>query len=105
MSDRSKALAIYEWLIMHVCYDETVYDEAEETDITVAETAEYEAFYLEGVFDSGRAVCDGISKAMVLLCRMEGIPCVRVAGRRTPGTKCSWTANGTSRTPRSATPA
>lgn len=80
MSDRSKALAIYEWLIMHVCYDETVYDEAEETDITVAETAEYEAFYLEGVFDSGRAVCDGISKAMVLLCRMEGIPCVRVAG-------------------------
>lgn len=75
MTDAEKVTAIYDWLIMNVTYD---YDALKYTDVQVA--AEYDAFYLEGVFDTGRAVCDGISKAFTLMCRMEGIPCVRVIG-------------------------
>jgi hypothetical protein len=40
----------------------------------------YNCFYLEGVFIDKTAVCDGISKAFSLLCRMEGIECYRVTG-------------------------
>lgn len=75
MTDAEKAEAIFKWLVMNVTYDNAAlaYE-------SVADAAKYDAFYLEGVFDNGRAVCDGISKAMTLLCRLEGIPCVRAAG-------------------------
>ena len=35
---------------------------------------------MEGVFDAGRAVCDGKSKAFLMMCRIEGIECVRDRG-------------------------
>jgi len=35
---------------------------------------------ITGVFIDNIAVCDGISKAFVVLCQIEGIPCVRVVG-------------------------
>lgn len=76
MTDAEKVTAIYDWLVMNVTYDYNVLQYS--SDVKVA--AEYDAFYLEGVFDTGRAVCDGISKAMTLMCRIEGIPCVRVIG-------------------------
>lgn len=76
MADYEKAQAIYEWLVMNVTYDEAVIA----SNVKLPEAIAYDAFYLEGVFGSGRAVCDGISKAMTLLCRIEGIPCVRVVG-------------------------
>ena len=76
MEDYEKVRAIYDWLIMTVTYDEDVILD----NIALPAAISYDAFYLEGVFGSGRAVCDGISKAMTLLCRIEGIPCVRVVG-------------------------
>ncbi len=78
MTTTERALAIYEWLIVNVSYDNTTFGQA--LDKSTAELAKSNAFYLEGVFDSGRAVCDGISKAATLLLRMEGIPAVRVVG-------------------------
>lgn len=78
MTATERALAIYEWLVVNVSYDNSTLGAA--IDQSAAETAKSSAFYLEGVFDSGRAVCDGISKAATLLLRMEGIPAVRVYG-------------------------
>ncbi|MDE5617940.1 MAG: hypothetical protein K2I79_00445, partial [Clostridia bacterium] len=40
----------------------------------------YNCFFLEGVFDDGVAVCNGLSKAFVVLCGIEGIPAVKIQG-------------------------
>lgn len=75
MTDYEKALAIFDCLVDYVAYD---YDAAQmpaeedfHTDV---------CYYLEGVFERGRAVCDGKSKALVLLLGIEGIGCVRDFG-------------------------
>lgn len=74
-SDYQKALAIFEYLTLNVQYDEYA------TLLTSDSSwGEYDAFYLEGVFDKQKAVCDGISKAYSLMCNMEGIPCLQVSG-------------------------
>lgn len=78
MDDFEKARAIYDWLIMNVTYDGELYDLL--TLGTGEDSGEYNGFYLEGVFDDGFAVCDGISKAFVALANIEGIPCVQVSG-------------------------
>ena len=72
MTDLEKVGIIFDWLVNEVEYD---YKAAyENDDITV------NAFYLEGVFDDYRAVCDGKSKAFSLLCGMEGIRTMRIIG-------------------------
>ncbi len=84
MTDAQKAHAIYDWIMWQVTYD---------TPATEARSSgeSYSAYYLEGVFGDGvtsikgvtyepYAVCDGMSKAYSLMCNMEGIPCVRIAG-------------------------
>lgn len=84
MTDTEKAHAVYDWVMWQVTYDTPA------TEISKDGEA-YSAYYLEGVFGDGAtsidgvkyypyAVCDGISKAYSLLCNIEGIPCVRVAG-------------------------
>ena len=75
MSDFEKALAIYEYVIDSVTYDQDTY-----TDLDAFPSAENACYYLEGVFDYGKAVCDGKSKAVVLLCGIEGIATVREFG-------------------------
>ena len=75
MTDYEKTLAVFDCLVGDIAYD---YDAADmpptddfHTDV---------CYYLEGVFERGRAVCDGKSKAMVLLLGIEGIGCVRDFG-------------------------
>lgn len=86
MSDFEKALAIYEYLIRAVDYDYDSY-----YDSTTLLPQENVCYYLEGVFDYGRAVCDGKSKAFVLLCGIEGIEAVRDFGYGiTSGTGHAW---------------
>ncbi len=75
MSEFEKTLAIYEYIVKAVDYD---YDALHDPDITSSH--ENVCYYLEGVFDHGRAVCDGKSKAFVLLCGIEGISAVREFG-------------------------
>ncbi len=77
MTDYEKALSIFDWINDNSSYDyysliEGCYEKAAGT-ITPA-------YYLEGVFSTGYAVCDGFSKAYSLLCNMEGIECVRIVG-------------------------
>lgn len=76
MSDYEKVAVIYDWIVNVVDYDYAV--------VEVADASKYNAFYLEGVFNDHRAVCDGKSKAFALLCGMEGIKAVRVAGYADP---------------------
>ena len=75
MNDFEKALAIYEYIIYAVTYDNDTY-----ANLEAMPSAENACYYLEGVFDYGRAVCDGKSKAFVLLCGIEGIDAVREFG-------------------------
>ena len=77
MTDYEKALCIFDWINDNTSYDyyslvDGCYENAAGT-ITPA-------YYLEGVFNTGYAVCDGFSKAYSLLCNMEGIECVRIVG-------------------------
>ncbi len=43
------------------------------------------AFSVEGVFDDGAAVCEGISYAFMLLARIEGIECYQITGVASQG--------------------
>ena len=76
-TDIEKLHAIYDWLIENVTYDKTLlnYVVSNSEDLR-----KYKGFYLEGVFDDHRAVCDGISKAFMVMARIEGIECVQVSG-------------------------
>lgn len=83
MTDGEKVHAFYDWLGVNVIYD---YDTATAMNGISPSSDEYLVFYryncffLEGVFDDGVAVCNGIAKAFVLLCGIEGIDCVKVNG-------------------------
>ncbi len=72
MTDYEKVVAIYEYLVEAVSYDYDAY--------YLGAGKENTCYYLEGVFERGRAVCDGKTKAFVLLCGIEGIECVRGFG-------------------------
>ncbi len=72
MTDYEKTLAIFEYLVDMVYYDYDAYN-----DMNAENASANACYYLEGVFEYNRAVCDGKSKAFVLLCRIEGIECVR----------------------------
>ena len=76
-TDIEKLHAIYDWIIENVTYDDVLYRQVarDEEDLK-----KYKGFYLEGVFDDHRAVCDGISKAFMVMARIEGIECVQVSG-------------------------
>ena len=79
MTDFEKARAIYDWLIMNVTYDGELLNMLTVGTGDIA-TETHNAFYLEGVFDDGLAVCDGISKSFAAMANVEGIPCVQVTG-------------------------
>ena len=75
MTDTEKALAIYDWLAVNVSYDNLVAENS-----AVENIGAYNAFYLEGVFVDGVAVCDGIAKAYSLMCGLEGVHAYKVMG-------------------------
>lgn len=71
MTDYEKALSIFDWICLNTVYDHSMY----EGNIT-----SHPCYYLEGVFTTGYAVCDGYSKAYSLMCNMLGIECIRITG-------------------------
>lgn len=77
MDEYEKVHAIYDWLVLNVTYDKRLKDYVLGN---IQDVRKYRGFYLEGVFLDKRAVCDGISKAFVLMCRIEGIEAIRVTG-------------------------
>lgn len=75
MTEVEKVACIYDWIVYNVDYDHAVAELANSSG-----SSGYNAFYLEGVFNDNRAVCDGKSKAFALLCGMEGIKAIRISG-------------------------
>lgn len=76
MTELEKTRAIYEWIVNEVAYDYA----AAADDGLLIEKVNYKAYFLEGVFDDGQAVCDGKSKAFAMMCGMLGIKAVRITG-------------------------
>lgn len=81
MTDVEKVHSIYDWIMWNVQYDHSVASSGGDKN-----SAKYNAYWLEGVLTTTNAyaVCDGMSKAMSLLCNMEGIPAYRVTGSAGP---------------------
>ena len=98
MSEYEKIHAIYDYIIYNVRYDhdcanakdkyENRFDlsEDEREFLSLNEKMKYYGYYLEGIFldkfykKDMHAVCDGKSKAFVLMCGIEGITAVRISG-------------------------
>lgn len=74
MDDITKLRAIYEWLAYNVQYDNAA---AAATEI---KPSEYDSWYAEGVFNHQKAVCEGYSKALIIMAGLEGIPAIIVTG-------------------------
>lgn len=91
MTELQKLNAIYDWLSYTVKYDYNLLQTTELLENTnptgaQAELSKYDGFYIEGVmFDGGQAVCDGISKTLVMLASIENITCYKVSGRANGG--------------------
>lgn len=101
MSEYEKVHAIYDYIIYNVRYDhdcanakdkyENRFDlsEDEREFLSLNEKMKYYGYYLEGIFldkfykKDMHAVCDGKSKAFVLMCGIEGITAVRISGEAT----------------------
>ena len=81
MTDFEKLRAIYEWIVLNVEYDNAALKLAESTT-SVAYLRKYDAWYLEGVFNNGVAVCEGFAKAFIVLSKIENIPAVMVTGNQ-----------------------
>ncbi|MBQ8451461.1 MAG: InlB B-repeat-containing protein [Clostridia bacterium] len=82
MTDSIKIQRIYEWLILNVNYDQKALAASEEatTSEQIRELKKYNSWYAEGVFLNKIAVCEGYAKSLLIMARLEGIPCVIVTG-------------------------
>lgn len=103
MSEYEKVHAIYDYIIYNVRYDHdcanaqdkyntnnallTEEEKRELQNLNLNEKMKYYGYYLEGIFlnkfykKDMHAVCDGKSKAFVLMCGIEGITAVRISGK------------------------
>ncbi len=79
MTDVEKIKAIHDYIILNVTYDQELLTLISSSN----NISNYNGFYLEGVFNDKKAVCEGISKALASLANIEGIPCVTVEGYQT----------------------
>lgn len=89
MSEYEKVHAIYDYIIYNVRYDHdcaNAEDKYVSGNLSLNEKMKYYGYYLEGIFlnkfykKDMHAVCDGKSKAFVLMCGIEGITAVRISG-------------------------
>lgn len=89
MREYEKVHAIYDYIIYNVRYDHdcaNAEDKYVSGNLSLNEKMKYYGYYLEGIFldkfykKDMHAVCDGKSKAFVLMCGIEGITAVRISG-------------------------
>ena len=85
--DAAKLLAIHDYIADNVIYDTELLNLSEANN--AGSLSGYRGFNLEGVFLDKRAVCDGITKAFMLMARIEGIEVIRVSGSH-KGTGHAW---------------
>lgn len=90
MSEYEKVHAIYDYIIYNVRYDHdcaNAEDKYVSGNLSLNKKMKYYGYYLEGIFldkfykKDMHAVCDGKSKAFVLMCGIEGITAVRISGK------------------------
>lgn len=93
MTDYEKVLAIYNWLVANVEYNDNFtrlmrvnssFDSTIAIDSTIL-MGDCKYNYLEGVFydsDDRSATAGGFAKAFVLMCKIEGIDATRVYGEK-----------------------
>lgn len=90
MSEYEKVHSIYDYIIYNVRYDHdcaNAEDAYVSGNLSLNEKMKYYGYYLEGIFldkfynKDMHAVCDGKSKAFVLMCGIEGITAVRISGK------------------------
>lgn len=74
MSIFEKEIYIYDYLTQNIIYD------AASISCDVNSLDSLYAHSITGVFLNGKAVCDGISKAFLFLCRKAGIPSIIITG-------------------------
>lgn len=72
----NKVHTVHDYLVSFVEYDNALY----ESYRNGADVGGNPAFHIDGVLLNKLAVCDGLSKAFVFLCAIEGIDAVRVTG-------------------------
>lgn len=83
MTETEKAHAIYDWIIYNVRYDYDLASLGAELNDSMKNYGYYlEGIFLDSFFNAGKshAVCDGKSKAFVLMCGIEGINSLRIGG-------------------------
>lgn len=79
-----KLTIIHDWIALNNKYDHELLNLS--TQLTPpSDILTYNGFYLDGIFIDKKAVCDGISKAFMLMARIEGIEAIRVSGTTTEG--------------------
>lgn len=92
MTEYMKYVSIFEWVAKNVVYD---YESAQKSNDWMntdeyATLYAYRCFYLEGVFIDKLAVCNGMSKAISLMCNMEGIACNKIIGKTKSDVAHAW---------------
>jgi hypothetical protein len=91
ISDSQKMHNIYDYIVDTVIYDyEFVENVINNEEMTNSNFFLYKCLYMEGVFgftnektfepSSCVAICDGIAKAVLSMCTIEGIPVIKVSG-------------------------
>ena len=75
LSDIEILQRIYNWFIFNISYD---HQAVADNNNKIIDADINQAWFLEGVFNNKKAVCDAIAKAFVVLARIEGIPAIRV---------------------------
>ena len=68
---------IHDWLVCRIDYDFELYKAYVSGN---TELGDEPAFYIDGVFADGKAVCDGLARAFVFLCAMADVDSIRVTG-------------------------
>ncbi len=82
-TDYERVHAFHDYIATFVEYDDNLYDRYLSGENI---PKEHDSFNMSGVFQKGKAVCDGIGKAFAALCNMEGIRCVSIYGEYTSET-------------------
>lgn len=81
MTEIEKIKVIHDYIALTVTYDSELLLISTQEGVDPFDISHYRGFYIEGVFEDGKAVCDGITKAFMLMCRIEGIEAIRVSGK------------------------
>lgn len=68
---------VHDYLVCNVSYDFALFDSYNSGNTDLENDP---AFFIDGVFLNGRAVCDGISRAFDFLCAIDGVDSFRVTG-------------------------